>query len=62
MTGLEVLEELRLMNPSVQVIFSSGYALDGDAGPLLESGALAFVAKPYRPQDLVAAVRTAAEG
>ena len=55
-TGLQVFEELRKLDPDVCVVFSSGYALEGDASPLLAAGARGFVAKPYRPADLVQAI------
>jgi two-component system cell cycle sensor histidine kinase/response regulator CckA len=57
MNGLEVLQGLRQRDPHVRVIFSSGYAMDSDANRLLEAGAKAFVPKPYRPADLLRAVR-----
>ncbi len=57
LTGLQVFEALRKMDPRVCVVFSSGYGLQGDATPLLTAGARAFVPKPYRPDELVQAVR-----
>jgi PAS domain S-box-containing protein len=57
LTGLEVFHELRKMDPKTSVLFSSGYGLQGDAAPLLAAGACAFVPKPYRPDELVQAVR-----
>jgi PAS domain S-box-containing protein len=66
MTGLQVLEQLRRLDSNVRVVFSSGRPLDGSyEGPaeppslLLERGALAFIAKPYRAEDLVRQVRQA---
>ena len=56
-TGLQVFEELRKLDPNVCVVFSSGYALEGDASPLLAAGAQGFVPKPYKPDDLVQALR-----
>jgi two-component system, cell cycle sensor histidine kinase and response regulator CckA len=58
-TGLQVFEDLRKIDPEVCVVFASGYALEGDASPLLTVGAAAFVAKPYRPAELMEAVRKA---
>ncbi len=55
-TGLEVFKEMRQLNPGVCVVFASGYALEGDASPLLAAGAQAFIAKPYRPDELVQVV------
>ncbi|HVS37786.1 MAG TPA: hypothetical protein VMS17_19670, partial [Gemmataceae bacterium] len=45
------------INPQVCVVFSSGYGMQGDASPLLQAGAVAFVPKPYRPDELVQVVR-----
>ena len=39
LTGLQVFEALRKMDPKVCVVFSSGYGLQGDATPLLTAGA-----------------------
>jgi two-component system cell cycle sensor histidine kinase/response regulator CckA len=58
-TGLQVFEELRKIDPEVSVVFASGYALEGNASPLLAAGAQAFIAKPYRPDELIEAVRKA---
>jgi CheY-like chemotaxis protein len=35
------------------VVFSSGYVLDYEVQQFLDAGARAFIAKPYRPQELV---------
>jgi CheY-like chemotaxis protein len=58
-TGLQVFEDLRKIDPEVCVVFASGYALEGDASPLLAAGGRAFIAKPYRPGELMEAVRKA---
>jgi CheY-like chemotaxis protein len=55
-TGLEILRELRELNPSVRVIFSTGYALDSNGVQLMAAGARAFVPKPYRPHELLRTV------
>lgn len=57
MNGLEVLLELQRLDPQVQVIFSSGYTRDSDSDQLLATGAGAFIAKPYRADDLLTVVR-----
>jgi PAS domain S-box-containing protein len=53
LTGLQVLRQLREKYPKVRVIFSSGYVLDHEVQQFLDAGARAFIAKPYRPQDLL---------
>jgi CheY-like chemotaxis protein len=57
MTGLQVFHKLREINPAVRVIFSSGHTMDSDSEVLLAAGGRAFVAKPYRVDDLVRRVR-----
>lgn len=57
MNGVQVLKELQQIDPNVCVVFSSGYHTDHEVDQLLDAGALGFVAKPYRPQDLVQTVR-----
>jgi len=57
MNGVQVLQELLRIDPEVCVVFSSGYSMDHDVNQLLAAGALAFVPKPYRPQDLVQTIR-----
>lgn len=57
MTGLEAMREMQLLDPQVRVIFSSGFTRDSDATQLMATGACAFVPKPYRPEELLAAVR-----
>jgi anti-anti-sigma factor len=56
LSGKEVLERLRILNPAVRVIISSGY-LSGDIHSTA-SGCV-FVQKPYRTEDLLRGVREA---
>jgi CheY-like chemotaxis protein len=60
MTGLQVMEALLKIEPGVRVVFSTGYAGDRDSESLMSSGAAGFVPKPYRPQELLHAIRQAA--
>jgi CheY-like chemotaxis protein len=57
MSGLDVLHNLQHINPGIRVIFTSGLSAYGEKEDLLAAGALAFVAKPYRPEELVGNVR-----
>jgi PAS domain S-box-containing protein len=61
MTGVQVFEAMRQIDPQVRVIFSTGYAGDHDCESLMASGACGFVPKPYRPQDLLNIVRSTVE-
>jgi two-component system, cell cycle sensor histidine kinase and response regulator CckA len=47
MGGKEVFDELYKINPSVKVILSSGYSIDGLAREILDSGGSAFIQKPF---------------
>jgi CheY-like chemotaxis protein len=57
MNGRQVLEMLRSLNSNVRVVFSSGHTQESDTEELLNAGARAFVAKPYRPENLVTKIR-----
>ncbi|MBN2524962.1 MAG: response regulator [Deltaproteobacteria bacterium] len=52
MNGSEVFEELRRINPDVDVVVSSGYSHNETARQLLQSGARGFIQKPFRLSDL----------
>jgi PAS domain S-box-containing protein len=58
LTGETTLQEIRRRHPAVPVIVSSGY-IPEDEGAL---GGAPFLAKPYRPSELVDAVKAAIEG
>ena len=47
MGGAETFEEIRRIDPSANVILSSGYSLDGLATKIMESGCRAFIQKPF---------------
>ncbi len=59
LTGKETYRELRKINPTANVLLSSGYSAES-----LEDieGVLGLLPKPYRPSELLAAVRVAAAG
>ncbi len=57
MDGKEVFQRLRMMNPDVKVIISSGYSHDKEADTLLEQGAAGFIQKPYRIAELIRIVK-----
>ena len=59
MSGTEVMEALRAIDPDVRVLLSSGYAAEGLPTGL---GSLPFVAKPYRISELARAVRDVLDG
>ncbi|MEM1349281.1 MAG: response regulator [Myxococcota bacterium] len=55
MDGVEVMERLREMEPTLPVILSSGYDRS-TLGKIPEQDITSFVRKPYRPDDLLAVV------
>jgi PAS domain S-box-containing protein len=48
MSGRETFLALREIDPSVRVLLSSGYSVDGEAQQILDQGALGFIQKPYQ--------------
>jgi PAS domain S-box-containing protein len=60
LNGRDACRQLARIDPTVRVLLSSGFAADA-AAATKEPGVRGFVAKPYRPADLVAAVRAALE-
>jgi PAS domain S-box-containing protein len=57
LNGAQVLKKLQEIDPEVCVLFSSGYHTDHEIHQLLAAGARGFVAKPYRPKELVQSIR-----
>ncbi len=57
MDGPTLLRELRSRNPSLKIIFVSGYAEDAFQKHLPEHGQFAFLPKPFTLKQLVAAVK-----
>jgi two-component system, cell cycle sensor histidine kinase and response regulator CckA len=62
MGGEETFRRLKRSCPSVRVLLSSGYTMEGRPRELLAEGAAGFLQKPYRLSLLAAAVRRAIRG
>jgi two-component system cell cycle sensor histidine kinase/response regulator CckA len=58
LSGRDALRQLRSLNEQVRVLFSSGYTAE-QLSESAEMGVVGFLSKPYRPQELVEAVRRA---
>jgi two-component system cell cycle sensor histidine kinase/response regulator CckA len=56
--GGEAFDRLRKIDPSVKVILSSGYSIDGQATDILNRGCNAFIQKPFNLQTLSKNIRT----
>lgn len=59
--GKETFKKLKSMNPDVKVIISSGYSIDGEAQEILNSGASAFIQKPYKITEISLLIRRVLE-
>jgi two-component system cell cycle sensor histidine kinase/response regulator CckA len=57
MDGPTLLRELRNRNPSLKIIFVSGYAEDAFQKHLPEQGQFAFLSKPFTLKQLVEVVK-----
>jgi two-component system, cell cycle sensor histidine kinase and response regulator CckA len=57
LSGAKLVETLLEINPTLKIIFASGYVNPEVKTKLLESGAKAFLAKPYQPEEVVTKVR-----
>jgi len=58
MTGGEVFDALRTIEPGVRVVLSSGYSRDGEAARILERGCDDFLQKPYTLEQLGVRLRS----
>jgi two-component system cell cycle sensor histidine kinase/response regulator CckA len=48
MGGGETFDRLKLINPDIKVILSSGYSMNSQAKIIMEKGVQAFLQKPFR--------------
>jgi CheY-like chemotaxis protein len=52
MGGSETFDRLKVMHPSLKVLLSSGYAVDGQASDILKRGCNGFIQKPFNLEQL----------
>ncbi|MBW2129529.1 MAG: PAS domain S-box protein [Deltaproteobacteria bacterium] len=57
MGGLETYEQLKMIDPGVKVLLSSGYSVADQASEILQRGADGFIQKPYRINSLSRKIR-----
>ena len=62
MPGGRVFDQLKILNPDVKVILSSGYSLDGEASEIMARGCSAFIQKPFGILDLSRKIREVLDG
>jgi len=51
-SGGEVFDRLRQIDPDIRVILSSGYSIEGKAQAILDRGCNGFLQKPFQMADL----------
>ncbi len=61
MSGLEVLQAVRVLQPEMPVILITGYAAVDNAVEVMKNGAADYLAKPFANEEIVAKVRKALE-
>ena len=47
MSGSDLFEQLKKINPTVKTLLSSGYSIDGQAAEILKRGCNGFIQKPF---------------
>ena len=52
MGGGEAYDKLKEVDPTIKVLLSSGYSIDGEATEILERGCNGFIQKPFTMRDL----------
>ncbi len=62
MGGREALERLRVLDPEIRAVASSGYAFEAAENDPTGIGFVASIPKPYRPGDLARVLRQAIRG
>ena len=61
-SGGETFDRLRLINPEVRVLLSSGYSEEGQAKEILDRGCKGFIQKPFELRTLSQKVREILDG
>ncbi|MBI2619395.1 MAG: response regulator [Ignavibacteriales bacterium] len=61
LSGVEAYRQLKTINPEVKVIFGSGFLDPQTRAHLTHEGARHFLHKPYKPEDILLAIRSALE-
>jgi len=51
-SGGETFDRLKIIDPKINVILSSGYSIDGQAAEIMKRGCKAFIQKPFNLQTL----------
>ena len=57
MSGSEVYDRMKEMNPDIKVLLSSGYSIDGEVTDILKRGCNGFIHKPFNLNALSQKIR-----
>ena len=57
MSGGDIYDKLKEINPAIKVLLSSGYSINGQATGILERGCDGFIQKPFNVRDLSQKIR-----
>ncbi|MBW2645958.1 MAG: PAS domain S-box protein [Deltaproteobacteria bacterium] len=57
MSGGEVYDRIKEINPDIKVLLSSGYSVDSEASEILERGCDGFIQKPFKMNELSGKLR-----
>jgi len=58
MAGGETYDRMKMINPDVKVLLSSGYSMSGEATEILKRGCNGFIQKPFNMERLSQKIRT----
>ncbi len=56
MNGLEVFRQMKMINPAVRAMISSGFGLENEMKQILDEGIMGFLQKPYKVSVLLSAL------
>ncbi|MGD8440302.1 MAG: PAS domain S-box protein [Holophagae bacterium] len=62
MSGGEVFDRIRAIDPDIRVLLASGYSLDGEAAGILDRGCDDFIQKPFTVEQLSHKLKTLLHG
>jgi CheY-like chemotaxis protein len=57
MSGGDVFDKLKKINPDVKILLSSGYSMNGQASKIIERGCVGFIQKPFTIHDISSQLR-----
>jgi PAS domain S-box-containing protein len=57
LSGGEVFDRLKTLNPDLKCLLLSGYSIDGEATEILQRGCNGFIQKPFKLRDLSKSIR-----